>query len=95
MRDMSWRIKEFTCNLLSMETEIHDALLALNAGIAKADGAAIAAQTARLDELLARHRGALHPQLAHFLERRSYPKALAWLGGETPAAGTCAPRTKP
>jgi hypothetical protein len=95
MRDMSWRIKEFPCKLLSMETEIHDALLALNAGIAKGDGTAIAAQTARLDELLARHRGALHPQLAHFLERRSYPKALQWLGGATPAAGTCAPRTKP
>jgi hypothetical protein len=79
MRDMSWRIKEFQCNLLSMETEIQDALLALNAGIAKKDGVAIAAQTTRLDDLLARHRGALHPQLAHFLERRSYPKALAWL----------------
>jgi len=78
-----------------METEIHNVLLALNAGIARADGAAIAAQTARLDELLARHRGALHPQLAHFLERRSYPKALAWLDGATPPAGTCAPRTKP
>jgi hypothetical protein len=76
---MSWRIKEFTCNLLSMETEIHDALLALNAGIAKADGAAIATQTARLDELLAHHRGALHPQLTHFLERRSYAKAQSWL----------------
>jgi hypothetical protein len=95
MRDMSWRIKGFPCNLLSMETEIHDALVALNAGIAKGDGVAIAAQTARLDDLLARHRGALHPQLAHFLERRSYPKALQWLGGATPAAGTCAPRTKP
>ncbi len=92
---MSWRIKEFACNLLSMETEIQDALVALNAGIAKKDGAAIAVQTARLDELLAGHRGTLDPRLAHFLERRSYPKALTWLGGETPAAGTCAPRAKP
>ena len=81
-----------------METEthdIHEALLLLNAGIAQADGVAIVAQTARLDELLARDRGKLHPQLAHFLERRSYAKAFAWLGGTTPAAGTCAPRTKP
>jgi hypothetical protein len=92
---MSWRINGFWCNLLPMETEIHNALLALNAGIAKGDGAAIAAQTARLDELLAKNRGTLDPRLAHFLERRSYPKALAWLGGATPAAGTCAPRTKP
>ncbi|HSY53371.1 MAG TPA: hypothetical protein VK785_02940 [Opitutaceae bacterium] len=78
-----------------METEIHEALLALNIGIARADGLAISAQTARLDELLARDRGRLHPQLAHFLERRSYAKALDWLGGTTPAAGTCAPRSKP
>ncbi|HXA15263.1 MAG TPA: hypothetical protein VNW23_09070 [Opitutaceae bacterium] len=78
-----------------METEIQEALLALNTGIARADGAAISAQTARLDELLARDRGRLHPQLAHFLERRSYAKALDWLGGTTPAAGTCAPRSKP
>jgi hypothetical protein len=77
-----------------METEIRDALLALHAAIPKADGAAIAAQTARLDELLARHRAGLHPQLAHFLERRSYAKALTWLGGETPAVGACAPRQK-
>jgi hypothetical protein len=95
MRGMSWRIKKFMYNLLPMESEIHDALLALNAGIAQADGAAIGAQTARLDELVTRHRGALDPQLAHFLERRSYAKALAWLDGATPAAGTCAPRAKP
>lgn len=77
-----------------MDTEIRDALLALHAAIPRADGAAIATQTARLDDLLASGRGTLHPQLAHFLERRSYAKALAWLGGETPAAGTCSPRQK-
>lgn len=77
-----------------MENEIRESLLALHAAIPRTDGAAILAQTARLDELLARHRADLHPQLAHFLERRSYAKALAWLGGETPAAGACGPRPK-
>ncbi|MGA3008240.1 MAG: hypothetical protein ABSE59_10150 [Opitutaceae bacterium] len=78
-----------------METEIQEALVALNAGIARADGSVVAAQTAKLDELLMRHRETLPPQLAHFLERRSYAKALAWLGGTAPAAGACSPRTKP
>ncbi|HTQ31410.1 MAG TPA: hypothetical protein VMI53_09380 [Opitutaceae bacterium] len=77
-----------------MESEIRESLLALHAAIARTDGAAILGQTARLDELLALHRAALHPQLAHFLERRSYAKALAWLGGETPAAGACGNRQK-
>ena len=77
-----------------MEDEIRKALAALHAAIQRSDGAAILAQTARLDELLARHRADLHPQLAHFLERRSYAKALAWLGGETPAAGACGNRQK-
>jgi hypothetical protein len=38
---------------------------------------------ARLDEFLERGRGGLHPQLVHFLENRSYAKALMFLGGET------------
>jgi hypothetical protein len=35
-----------------------------------------------LDTALAQGRGVLHPQLVHFLERRSYAKALMFLGGE-------------
>jgi len=77
-----------------MENDIREAILALHAAIPAGDGAAILAQTARLDELLTRHRDTLPPQLAHFLEKRSYAKALAWLGGETPAAGACGPRSK-
>jgi hypothetical protein len=34
---------------------------------------------ARLEELLARGRGELPPRLVHFLERRSYAKALGLL----------------
>lgn len=34
-----------------------------------------------LDTLFARERRHLHPQLAHFLQHRSYAKALAFLGG--------------
>ncbi len=76
-----------------METQIKPALAALLAAINAADGPAITAGLTRLDGLLAAApRGALHPQLAHFLERRSYAKALAFLegggpGGQTPPGG--------
>lgn len=67
-----------------METEIKTALNALLAAIGSGDGPGITAGMETLDGLLARGRGALHPQLTHFLERRSYAKALAFLGGDGP-----------
>jgi len=45
--------------------------------------AIIAREIDALDALLAQERRSLHPQLAHFLENRSYAKALTFLGGET------------
>jgi len=75
------------------ETQIKASLISLLAGIKAADGAVVAAEMARLDELLGRGRAALHPQLAHFLERRSYAKALMFLGGESDIpAGACGGR---
>lgn len=38
--------------------------------------------TARLDRALAESRQQLHPRLRHYLERRSYAKALAFLRGQ-------------
>lgn len=75
-----------------METEIKQSLISLLDGIKRADGAIIASEMARLDEFAARGRAALHPQLVHFLERRSYAKALVFLEGDTPAAGLCGGR---
>ena len=76
-----------------MEELIKEALIALLDGVKRADGGAIAAQMARLDGLLGEARGTLHPQLVHFLERRSYPKALMFLGGESDIpAGSCGGR---
>jgi hypothetical protein len=47
----------------------------------------------RLDRLVAESRGTLDPRLAHFLERRSYAKALDFLGGAADVPrGTCGPR---
>jgi hypothetical protein len=66
-----------------MEQRIKESLIALMDGIKRADGEAIASQMAMLDKYLDAGRKTLHPQLLHFLERRSYPKALMFLGGET------------
>jgi hypothetical protein len=65
-----------------METQIKDALIALLAGIKAADGQTIADEMAKLDDFLARGRPGLPPQLVHFLENRSYAKALMYLGGD-------------
>lgn len=76
-----------------MEIQIKAALISLLAGIKAADGQVIADTMAQLDESLARGRGTLHPQLVHFLENRSYAKALMFLGGETDIpVGACGGR---
>ena len=66
-----------------MEDQIKESLILLMDGIKRADGPVIASQMASLDGYAAQGRGQLHPQLLHFLERRSYPKALMFLGGES------------
>ena len=76
-----------------METQIKASLISLLAGIKAADGPAIAGEMLKLDEALARGRGGLHPQLVHFLENRSYAKALMFLGGATDIpVGACGGR---
>jgi hypothetical protein len=66
-----------------METHIKDSLILLLEAIKRSDGAAIAEEMARLDGFLEQGRLTLHPQLVHFMERRSYAKALMFLGGES------------
>ncbi len=63
------------------EAKIKAALIRFTAGIKNSDAGAISAALNEVEALLAVHRAELHPQLAHFLEGRSYAKALAWLGG--------------
>jgi len=73
-----------------MEAEIKAALINLMDGITASDGAAIASATSRLDDLASHGRASLHPQLVHFLDQRSYNKALQFLGGATDIpAGIC------
>lgn len=72
---------------------IKAALIDLVAGMKGADTARMLKSMEQLDQLAAANREGLDPRLAHFLERRSYAKALDFLGGaaEVPA-GTCAPQ---
>lgn len=73
-----------------MENQIKAAVQALLGAIKAADGQRVASEMARLDELLQSGRGTLHPQLVHFLQNRSYAKALMFLGGEPDIpAGVC------
>jgi hypothetical protein len=77
-----------------MEERIKESLIALMGAIKSADGKAVADRMAELDSLAAEGRGSLHPQLVHFLERRSYPKALLFLGGESDIpVGSCGGRS--
>jgi len=77
------------------EVSIKESLISLLNNISKSDGQAVVASMEKLDALLAEHGNTLDPQLKHFMQNRSYPKALAYLGGETPVRGTCAPKVKP
>ncbi len=74
---------ELVYPFIVIESNIKTSLTALLAGIAQSDGGVIATEMARLDELLEQARNDLHPQLIHFLERRSYAKAVMFLGGES------------
>ncbi len=63
------------------DAKIKAALIRFTGGIKNSDAAAVSAALNEVEALLAAHRAGLHPQLVHFLEGRSYAKALAWLGG--------------
>ena len=73
------------------ETKIKAALIRFTTGIKNSDGPAISAALTEVESLLAAHRNGLHPQLVHFLEGRSYAKALAYLGGESGFAQPASP----
>ena len=73
-----------------MEIEIKASLIALLDAIKVSNGRVIAAEMAKLDDFAMRGRLTLHPQLLHFLERRSYAKAAMFLGGvEDIPVGVC------
>ena len=73
-----------------MELEIKRSLEALLAAIAAGNGQVVAEEMVKLDEYLERGRAGLHPQLAHFLQNRSYAKARMFLACDSDIpAGVC------
>jgi hypothetical protein len=66
-----------------MENEIKASLQTLLSGIKAADGPTVAVEMEKLDGYLQAGRATLHPQLIHFLQNRSYAKAVMFLGGES------------
>ena len=80
---------------MALEPEIKTSVAALLEAIKAGEGTRVAAEMTKLDELLERGCGAMHPQLAHFLQNRSYAKALMFLGGESDIpVGACGGRAR-
>lgn len=78
-----------------MEAQIKASLMSLLAAIKSADGQTIATEMTRLDEFVERGRAGLHPQLVHFLQNRSYAKALMYLDGDVNIpVGVCGGKAK-
>jgi hypothetical protein len=68
-------------------------LTRLMTAIKEGDGPGISAAMGEVEAVLAANRAELHPQLVHFLEQRSYAKALLFLGGaEDIPVGRCGGR---
>ena len=70
-----------------IEPKLKESLIRFTDGIKAADGAAISAALNEIESLLKAHRAELNPRLVHFLEGRSYAKALAYLGGDGNSPG--------
>lgn len=76
-----------------IEEKIKQTLDELAGAIRAADSGTIGSALKELDRLTAEHKRALDPQLLHFLQRRSYEKAQAFLAGDDDIpAGICGGR---
>ena len=64
------------------DIQLKASLIALLDGIKRSDGPIVTQEMERLDQFVLTGRGTIPPQLMHFLERRSYAKALAYLEAE-------------
>lgn len=65
-----------------VEDKLKAVLVSMQEGIQSSDSQRILESLSALDSLLEAHRAELHPQLVHYLSRRSYEKALMHLEGQ-------------
>jgi hypothetical protein len=76
-----------------MLAQLKDHLTLLMKAIKDGDGPGVIATMGQVEAVLEANRAGLHPQLVHFLEQRSYAKALLFLGGaEDIPVGRCGGR---
>jgi hypothetical protein len=76
-----------------MLAQLKDHLTLLMKAIKDGDGPGVIAAMGQVEAVLEANRAGLHPQLVHFLEQRSYAKALLFLGGaEDIPVGRCGGR---
>ena len=76
-----------------MLAQLKDHLTLLMKAIKDGDGPGVIATMGQVEAVLEANRAGLQPQLVHFLEQRSYAKALLFLGGaEDIPVGRCGGR---
>ena len=71
----------------AMEAEIKEALIGILDGIKQSDTRKVSDGMVKIETCLQSARTRLNPQLIHFLERRSYAKALQFLEEEKGVEG--------
>ena len=71
--------------MTSLEQELHQALLDLDAAVKRMAASKVPVDLmplfARIDEIGARLPAGTDPQLLHFIQRKSFEKATLWLEG--------------
>jgi hypothetical protein len=81
--------------MTQLEKQIHEALVALDRAVKSLAGSEkppdLLPLLTRIDELSLQLPACSDPQLVHFLQRRSFEKALLWLEGRKPeiTRGVC------
>jgi hypothetical protein len=74
--------------MIDAELEKHLSLIV--EGVGKGEAGSILKSTLELDRLLNENRNLMEGRLIHFLEGRSYSKALDWIrGGRNQPSGNC------
>ena len=76
------------------EQQLKEALTALQASIGTGNASMISKNLERIETLYLQNRSSLHPELKHYLMKRSYVKALMFLNDESDIPqGRCKGRT--
>ena len=75
--------------MTACEENLRQALQEFMQAATRRDAATVSATLQRVMELEKQLGPDASPMLRHYLERRSYQKALEFLSGEQSAAGTC------